>query len=97
MRKQPRKVPILKSDDEAGAFLALDLSRLDYSAFTRFDFEVEPKAERVNMRLPATLLRAVKARAGKEGIPYQRYIRRALELSLMADAEPSRRDGEKAG
>ena len=97
MSKRPRKVPVLKSGDAAETFLALDLSRLDYPAFERVNFEIEPKSERVNLRLPATLLRAVKARSGKEGIPYQRYIRRALELSLMSDAAPSRRDGEKAG
>jgi predicted DNA binding CopG/RHH family protein len=96
MSKSPTKVPILKSDDEAEAFLALDLSGLDYTAFKQVNFEIQPKAERVNMRLPATLLRAVKARASKEGIPYQRYIRRALELSLLSD-EPGRRDGGKAG
>jgi predicted DNA binding CopG/RHH family protein len=45
-------------------------------------FEFEPKTERVNMRLPRTLLDAVKARAAKQGIPYQRYIRQALENAV---------------
>lgn len=48
MRKSPRKVPILKSDDKAEAFLAQDLSQLDYSAFRRVSFEIEAKAERAN-------------------------------------------------
>ena len=45
-------------------------------------FEVEPKSERINMRLPATLLQAVKASAAAEGIPYQRFIRQTLERAL---------------
>ena len=82
MTKSPTKVPRLRSDEEAEAFLANDLSRLDYSTFKRVTFEVQPKSERVNMRVPKPLLDAVKARAGSEGIPYQRYIRKALENSL---------------
>jgi predicted DNA binding CopG/RHH family protein len=40
------------------------------------------------MRLPDALLVAVKARASAEGIPYQRFIRRALEHAL---AEPGKK------
>ena len=95
MTKSPTKVPRLRSDEAAEAFLANDLSRLDYSAFKRVTFEVQPKSERVNMRLPKPLLDAVKARAGTEGIPYQRYIRKALENSLALGG--SRVRGRKAG
>jgi predicted DNA binding CopG/RHH family protein len=34
------------------------------------------------MRLPKPLLDAVKAAAGKAGMPYQRYIRQLLEMSI---------------
>jgi predicted DNA binding CopG/RHH family protein len=34
------------------------------------------------MRLPKTLLDAARARAKEEGIPYQRFIRRAVEEAL---------------
>jgi predicted DNA binding CopG/RHH family protein len=37
---------------------------------------------RVNMRLPADLLDAVKATAARKGMPYQRFIRQALEQAL---------------
>ena len=36
----------------------------------------------INMRLPEPLLAAVKARARARGIPYQRFIRQALERAL---------------
>jgi predicted DNA binding CopG/RHH family protein len=36
----------------------------------------------VNMRMPAALLDAIKARAAARGIPYQRLIREALEKEV---------------
>ena len=45
-------------------------------------FEFEKKAARVNMRLPEPLLEAVKERAQARGIPYQRFIREALEKAV---------------
>jgi len=57
------------------------------SGFTPTRFEFERKSARVNMRVPAALLGAVKARARARGIPYQRFIREALERALT-DARP---------
>ena len=45
-------------------------------------FEFQPKTERVNMRLPKSLLDAVRASAQKAGVPYQRFIRQALEAAV---------------
>ncbi|MBU2802518.1 hypothetical protein HFV02_09670 [Acidithiobacillus caldus] len=42
-------------------------------------FEIAPKDTVLNMRLPAPLLAAVKARAAARKIPYTRYIRMLLE------------------
>lgn len=78
----PRKVPRLTSDEEAEAFLDQDLSDLDFTQFKPVQFERQPKTDRVNMRLPAALLDAVKARAAREGVPYQRYIRQVLEAAV---------------
>jgi len=47
-------------------------------------FEFQPKSERVNMRLPKPLLKAVKASAAKAGMPYQRFIRQALEAAVQS-------------
>ena len=74
-----RKFPALNTDAEAEAFLDQDLSDLDFSQFKPMRFEFQPKTVRVNMRLPAELLTAVRRRAEVEGMPYQRYIRAALE------------------
>jgi predicted DNA binding CopG/RHH family protein len=77
-----RKVPRLTTDEEAEAFLEQDLSDLDFTQFKPVRFEFEKKAARVNMRLPETLLAAVKERAEARGIPYQRFIREALEHAV---------------
>jgi predicted DNA binding CopG/RHH family protein len=83
-----RRVPRLKTDAEAEAFLEQDLSDLDFSKFTTVHFEFEPKTERVSMRLPKSLLTAVKAKASAQGIPYQRFIRQALEQAIELRSPP---------
>lgn len=86
MKKPPmrRKVPRLRSDKQAEAFLAQDLSNLDFSQFKPARFEFEKKEEQINMRLPKPLLAAVKARAKARGIPYTRFIRETLEQAVTA-------------
>lgn len=74
-----RKVPKVTTDEEAEAFLEQDLSDLDFSQFKPVRFEFQPKAARLNMRLPEPLLDAVKAKAKARGIPYTRFIREVLE------------------
>jgi predicted DNA binding CopG/RHH family protein len=77
-----KKVPRLKTDREAEAFLAQDLSNLDFSQFKPARFEFEKKDEQINMRVPKPLLAAVKARAKERGIPYTRLIRETLERAM---------------
>ena len=79
-----KKVPVLKTDAEAEAFLDQDLSNLDFSQFKPVRFEFQPKTERVNMRLPAELLEAVRRKAKADGMPYQRFIRATLERAVAA-------------
>jgi predicted DNA binding CopG/RHH family protein len=86
MKKPNRKLkqfPVFQSDEEAEEFVAsADLSEYDFSNFKTVKFEFEKKAARINMRLPESLLKSVKERAGKRGIPYQRFIREAVEEKL---------------
>ena len=79
-----KPLPKLKTDAEAEAFLRQDLSKLDFAAMTKVKFEFAPKTERVNMRIPKKLLDAVKNRAKKEGVPYQRFIRHMLEAAVTS-------------
>jgi predicted DNA binding CopG/RHH family protein len=78
-----RKLPRLKSDAEAEAFVdKADLTKFDLSGMRELRFEFGPKTERINMRLPKPLLDAVKAQAAKRQIPYQRFIRAVLERAV---------------
>ena len=79
-----KKVPHLKTDEQAEAFLAQDLSGLDFSQFKPVGFEFEKKDEQINMRVPKPLLAAVKARAKARGIPYTRFIRETLERAITS-------------
>jgi Uncharacterized protein conserved in bacteria len=94
-RKTPklRKVPIFKTDAEAEAFLEQDLSDLDFSQFKPMHFEIRPKEKSINLRLSEGLLEAVRENAKREGVPYQRFIRLALERAVT----PSKRSKSKAG
>jgi predicted DNA binding CopG/RHH family protein len=79
-----KKLPKLRSHKEAEAFVAhADLTQYDLSGMRLMRFEFAPKAARVNMRLPAELLKAVKTSAARTGIPYQRFIRQALEHAVV--------------
>lgn len=83
-----RKVPRLKSDAAVEAFLDQDLSNLDFSQFHPTRFEFEKKTAQLNMRLPASLLDAVRRRASARGIPYTRLIREAVEHVLAQPLKP---------
>ena len=83
-----KPLPRLTTDEEAERFIdEADLSEYDLSGFNSARFEFEKKSARVNMRLPEPLLDAVKAKAQARGIPYQRFIREAIERAL-AERQP---------
>lgn len=84
-----KRIPDFASDAEAEAFVAhADLSKYDFSDFKPFSFEFEPKSKSVTMRLPESLLEAVKARAAAQGVPYQRLIRQTLEREVGRPPAP---------
>ncbi|HEX4890425.1 MAG TPA: CopG family antitoxin [Alphaproteobacteria bacterium] len=86
-----RKVPRMTTDEEAKAFLAQDLSDLDFSQFKPVKFEFEKKTAQINMRVPKPLLDALKQRAKARGIPYTRLVREAMELVLEKPAATKRK------
>jgi predicted DNA binding CopG/RHH family protein len=79
-----KKFPEFKTDEEAELFVeTADLSEYDFSGFKPFSFEFKPKSKSVTMRLPEALLNAVKHKASRQGIPYQRLIRQTLEREVQ--------------
>jgi predicted DNA binding CopG/RHH family protein len=85
-----KKLPARRSDKAAEEFVAkADLTEYDLTEMKTARFEFQPKTERVNMRLPRELLKAVRAMANKAGLPYQRFIRQTLEAAV----HPRRKTG----
>jgi predicted DNA binding CopG/RHH family protein len=82
-KKALKPFPELKTDAEAEEFVEkADLSTYDFSGFKPMHFEFEKKTAQVNLRMPEALVKAIKDRAKARGIPYQRFIREALEKAL---------------
>ena len=78
-----KRVPTFKNDREAEQFVdSADLTQYDLSGGEFVRFELKPKDKSVNLRLPGSLLEAVRKRAKRAGLPYQRFIRMALEEAV---------------
>jgi predicted DNA binding CopG/RHH family protein len=79
-----KKIPVFGTDSLAEDFVEnADRSEYGLSGFHPMHFEFEKKSAQLNMRLPETLLQAVKAKAKERGIPYTRLIREALEQTVQ--------------
>ena len=84
--KPPEKLPepAPKAPERLERFLASDLPEADPVDVGSAKFEFQPKTGRINMRLPESLLTAVKAIAAARGIPYQRFIRQIIEQAVSS-------------
>ena len=83
MKAKPKSLPSLPDDAAAEAFVASeDLSQYDLSGFKPMRFEIEPKTAALHLRLPQSLLAALKLRAQAQGVPYTRYVRMLIESEL---------------
>jgi predicted DNA binding CopG/RHH family protein len=78
-----KTIPTFRTDKEAEDFVATaDLTQYDLSGGQIVRFELRPKDKSVHLRLPGQLLEAVRTRAKRAGIPYQWFIRLALERAI---------------
>ncbi len=79
-----KRFPEFRTDAEAEAFVeSADLSEYDFSDMVPMRFELRRKDKSVSLRLPEPLLEAVRNRAQRAGMPYQRFIRMAIERALQ--------------
>ncbi|NMQ30368.1 hypothetical protein E4Q23_22965, partial [Candidatus Accumulibacter phosphatis] len=75
-----KKLPRLPTDKAAEDFVATaDLTDYDLSRMTPMRFEFQPKDRSITMRLSESLFAAIREEADRSGMPYQRFIRKALE------------------
>jgi len=83
MSKSKKPWPSLPTDEAAEAFVEqADLSQYDWNAAEPVSYEFEKKAAALNMRIPQSLLDAVKAKAAAKGVPFTRYIRLLIEKDV---------------
>ena len=81
LTKKP--IPTFNTDREAEEFVAnADLTDYDLSGGQIVRFEMRPKDKAVSLRLPEKLLDAIRGAAERQGMPYQRFIRMAIESAL---------------
>jgi predicted DNA binding CopG/RHH family protein len=82
-----KKLTVFKTDKEAEDFLDQDLSDcISAENLVPFPFEYRPKQKSINLRISEELLSAVRSEARRRWIPYQRYIRQALEAAVRRRA-----------
>lgn len=78
-----KRLPKFKRNEDVEKFLKQDLSEyLTADNLRSVTFEFAPKSKVVNLRISEELLSAVKQASKIRGMPYQRYIREALEQSI---------------
>jgi len=75
-----KKIPILKSDRAAAAFISkADQIQYDLLGARLASFEFKPKDKSFNVRHSRELYHAVRRRAAGAGVAYQRFVRLTLE------------------
>ena len=78
-----KKLPKITTDKEAEDVLSEDLtSYINKNNFKRTTFEFAPKDKSITIRISDPLLNSVQEVAEKQGVPYQRIIRQAIEEYL---------------
>ncbi|MGD0431987.1 MAG: BrnA antitoxin family protein [Acetobacteraceae bacterium] len=81
--KALKTIPSFRTDAEAEHFVdTADLTEYDLPGFKPMRFEFEKKDAQLNMRVPESLLEAVKTKARSRGIPFTRYIRMLMEQDV---------------
>jgi predicted DNA binding CopG/RHH family protein len=79
-----KRVPQFRTDEEAERFLEQDLTDyIDRDFMRPVRFELKPKNSAISLRLSEDLLREVKSAAKRAGVPYQKFIRNAVEEAVL--------------
>ena len=93
MRKQFKKIPKFKNEDEEREFWAThDLSDyFDYFRPVELDLsKLKPSTESISLRLPSFLLARIKQIANSKDVPYQSLIKIFLADRVNKELKSSR-------
>ena len=77
-----KHLPKIKTDEQLEDILNGDLTNYISDGFLPVTFEFEPKDKVVNLRMSQNLFEKLHTEASRRKIPYQRFIRQALEKAV---------------
>lgn len=82
---------MLMTYEQAERFVAeADLTEYDFAQMVPVQFELRRGDKAVSLRLFNALLEAVKRKAARQGISYQRFMRQAIEQAVAPERMPQR-------
>lgn len=85
MKKQLKKIPKFRNEEEERAFWARhdSASYIDWRRAKRAVFpNLHPTTKSISLRLPASLLERIKSSANQRDIPYQSYMKMLLHRDV---------------
>ena len=95
MMKNLNKIPKFKKLDKKQKFCATHDST-DYIAYSRVELgffpELKPSSKTISIRLPASLLEAVKVLANKRDVPYQSIMKVLLAEKIREELNLQEQD-----
>ena len=80
-----KAIPQFKNEDDERSFWAAHDSAdfIDWSTAERAAFpNLKPRTKTISIRLPEPLLERIKARANRQDVPYQSYIKTVLDRAV---------------
>ncbi len=88
VKKQFKKIPKFKNDDEERNFWASNDSAdyVDWSKAKNVRFpNLKPSTKTISLRLPLGMLDDIKIIANKKDVPYQSYIKMILDETIKTN------------
>jgi len=88
MKKELKKIPKFKNEDQEHAFWAThdSVDHLDWRKAERATFpNLKPTTKSISLRLPISLLGRLKIAANKRDVPYQSYVKILLAKGVKSE------------
>lgn len=91
MKKELKKIPKFKSEDEERKFWSKHDSTdyIDWDQAEQMDFpNLKPSVKSISIRLPESLLNDLKMLANKKDVPYQSLMKMYLAAKVSEEMTP---------
>ena len=88
MKKELRKIPKFKNEDEERKFWA-EVDSSEYVNWSKADIitlpKLKPSTKTISLRLPESMLEEIRTIANKHDVPYQSFIKIILKEKIDAE------------